>query len=1307
MLFFGARRLRRRDEEDTSSPRWELQSNRWLGMEYMRLERTVKLNQGIPLRNSISGTIGHRRVAAMVRVCLAMCLGSLVSAPTILAQITNVTNDQAVPTPGVGHDYIGTLNEIVNPGNGSLSLRIPLPVPAGRGLTLPISFNYNSSGIIQIRSLVVSGPGGGSNNQTEYSGSVYVSGNLDLGLLEQGGWGFGLPSLIATGISYPGNNTYGGQCPIATGFVFSDSAGTRHAMQLAIPNSLQCQAVGGTVAGAPWTMYTTAYDGDYAAWTNSASNSSDNDIQAMPFVVAGNDGTIYHFPFLSPTGGCGSGLTYCNVPDYIEDRNGNEIKISTTSGNGYPFPITITDSVGRTQSTIPSFQSPTGDQISVSGLSKAFVVNWETIPYNFTIEASSGAPSQICAPVSNVSSSGSMLVVKSIQLPNGQSYQFDYDSLDTGSTSYGLVSQVTYPSGGYVQYKWGPSPQASDSVLYPGIALGSISAATCVATYQAPVVLQRTVSYDGTSTAQKQTFAYTTSFYTNPTPSQVGQWSSKTTSVTTMDAKRSQSFTTKYTYSGFGVPVAADVIGLSGGQVPVESVIQYYDFNAALLKTVTKYWSGFFTPILTEEDTTTPNGLTAGTVYQHDQFHNIIEKAEFDYSKSFPPYYSANGYTTTPTRTTDITYQSFPGRSSLFPNPPIPASPIWDRPCKSVTYAGSSSGTRIAETDTQYDGVTVACGTSGVGTAQAATTPTGTHDETNFGPSSSISRGNASAITRWLSVGTSPQTTFTFDETGQIVSSIEPCSAGCADMTGSNHTTTYSYDSATDTYLTKITYSTPQAGVAESKTFAYDQSTGFLTQSTDQNSQSTTYTYNTPPSSCNYTDGLDRLSEVDYPDGGKTTYCYQDGTYGAGSQTPSVTTSTLLSSGTWKTSIAAMDGMDHVILTGLTSDPNGTDYVATTYDGEGRVATVTNPYRGPSVPANSTIAYSYDSLGRKLLETDQDGNTQQWCYDGVTNWVLTGNCSPQIDPISTAGSVTGTWVDYTDQNGNHWQRDSDFFGRLTEVVEPNGLANSPVMQTSYAYDVLGNLVGGDQYGISGNTARSRKFTYDSLSRLVSSQNPETGTVTYTYDLDGNLSTKSDGRGVVVNYGYDVLSRVLSKTYSGSVTGTATSCYQYDSSSVTNGIGRLSAAWTQSGSSGACSGQMPGLQTLRSMLAYDALGRIRSEQQCIANKCTSGEVPSLSYDYDSAGDLITLGNSVGARGAALNFTYAYDGASRLSSLTSDWAAFPTNLFAVGASNGYNAASQLQNWTQGTNLSVTQGYGPRQWITSISATGQIPQ
>jgi hypothetical protein len=66
------------------------------------------------------------------------------------AQIANVTDVESVPIPGAGRDYVGFLQETVNPANGSLSVRIAVPIPEGRKLTTPFSFAYDSDGAIPI-----------------------------------------------------------------------------------------------------------------------------------------------------------------------------------------------------------------------------------------------------------------------------------------------------------------------------------------------------------------------------------------------------------------------------------------------------------------------------------------------------------------------------------------------------------------------------------------------------------------------------------------------------------------------------------------------------------------------------------------------------------------------------------------------------------------------------------------------------------------------------------------------------------------------------------------------------------------------------------------------------------------------------------------------------------------------------------------------------------------------------------------------------------------------------------------------------
>ena len=66
------------------------------------------------------------------------------------------------------------------------------------------------------------------------------------------------------------------------------------------------------------------------------------------------------------------------------------------------------------------------------------------------------------------------------------------------------------------------------------------------------------------------------------------------------------------------------------------------------------------------------------------------------------------------------------------------------------------------------------------------------------------------------------------------------------------------------------------------------------------------------------------------------------------------------------------------------------------------------------------------------------------------------------------------------------------------------------MRTFYSYDALGNLLRVEQRGDTTDSTkwRIRTFTYDSLSRLLTATNPESGTITYSYDDDGNLLQKT-------------------------------------------------------------------------------------------------------------------------------------------------------------------------------------------------------
>src|SRR5438445_252587 len=117
--------------------------------------------------------------------------------------------------------------------------------------------------------------------------------------------------------------------------------------------------------------------------------------------------------------------------------------------------------------------------------------------------------------------------------------------------------------------------------------------------------------------------------------------------------------------------------------------------------------------------------------------------------------------------------------------------------------------------------------------------------------------------------------------------------------------------------------------------------------------------------------------------------------------------------------------------------------------------------------------------------------------------------------------------------------------------------------THYPYDSLDDLRTVEQRAGSSGALQTRTFVYDSLKRLNSATNPESGTICYGtvvsgqcqpngYDANGNLVYKTDARGVLTSFEpYDALNRPITKHYSD---GTPIVSYNYDTAS--NGKGRL-------------------------------------------------------------------------------------------------------------------------------------------------------
>jgi RHS repeat-associated protein len=1067
--------------------------------------------------SSLSPSVATLRVGLLFFVSTILLTQGFVAS----AQIENVTNSTSTPIQGAGHDYIKMLSETVNPANGSVSVRIQTPTPSGRGISLPFSFAYDSNGEAHLTS--------------DFSGNGYWIDNS--AYLGQGGWSYSAPLLsnilVETEVQRQGRPP--SFCGDYRDYVFQDATGGRHSLDVAFVVSSMSVC---DLLPLPPTTKLTGGDDYYQATIGSTT-------QSLATIVD-SAGTVYTFPALaqnheSPGNGF---LPSSSLPSLIEDRNGNQIVVTDLGlqTNGVVGAFTVTDPLGRTLLSSSGF-GVSGNTVTVSGVPEPYIVTWGPFSANFAPNYVLTNPGQTCGAI--LSDTSTRNKIKNLQLPNGQSYQFSYES------TYGMVNQITYPNGGYVHYTWGVN-SLSEAAAYEEL---HIYLDNCWYQYDVPAVTQRTVSFDGVHTALTQTFTYTTTWGSDPR-----YWSSKTTTVKTTDNVTGLVSINVYTYTPVPGPYQVNDSRLFSAQIPVEQTVVYENAGGTALRSTNKIWYDQY-QLKNQQTVLSDSSASAKPMsqitYTYGAGAQVTDKKEYDYGAGAPG---------TLLRNTVTNYQSFVA-TPIYPT----AASIFNKPCQNIVYDGS--GNRYSETDYFYDNgsTSTVCGTAGTPSVTGVASLTG-HDETNYGASSTAPRGNLTQKTQYSSAGTTPITTFTYDESGQVLSMTDACgNASCSDMTGSTHTTSYSYANSytilsggqnvgytpsgnTNAYLTKRT-----DALGHTEQFTYDYNVGQLTVSTDENTQSTTYLYNDP---------FSRPKQVNYPDGGLTTLAYNDAPYNGSwvNPSPSVTTTKAMLSALNEVSTVAFDGMGHTVGTILSSDPDGTTYTATTYAGTGKPYQSYNPTRCSTPTSNcgettwGVTTNTYDVLGRTTQVAEPDGSK-----------VLT--------------SYSGNQTTVTDEAGNQRTSQVDGVGRLTSVLEaPNN--NGYGFPTTYAYDPLNDLTSVTQKGNSGSSGnwRPRSFVYDSLARLTSASNPESGTILYSYDANSNLSTRiapspnqpaTGTATVTTSYSYDVLNRITGKSYADTYTNnpiTPGVMYGYDGSSLSscptpigwastgtlNGIGRRTA-----------------------------------------------------------------------------------------------------------------------------------------------------
>lgn len=402
--------------------------------------------------------------------------------------------------------------------------------------------------------------------------------------------------------------------------------------------------------------------------------------------------------------------------------------------------------------------------------------------------------------------------------------------------------------------------------------------------------------------------------------------------------------------------------------------------------------------------------------------------------------------------------------------------------------------------------------------------------------------------------------------------------------------------------------------------------------------------------------------------------------------------------------------------------PAGVQVTRTTYDNDGRptlveqgTATDQSDAALAAVSVLSQTAAEYNVTGRKAKETVSTGGAVQSVTQHSYNVLGDLECAALRMNPAAYGSLPASACDLGPAGGFGPDRITrnvyDAAGQLLQVQQGVG---TPLQKNEVTYAYSPNGLRTRLTDANGNVA---SMTYDGFDRQVAWNFPSptapgqvsaTDYEAYGYDANGNRTSlrKRDGR--TITYAYDALNRMTSKIIpDGSglpAWATRDVHYGYDlrglqlyarfdgpsGEGVTNtydGLGRLTASTITMSGFGAVIGSGYDANGARTYLTYpdgqsvayhrDGLGRIYFASQF-------GQ-PLFHPQYDAFGRMSAMYRQVDSTilGAPTDWgaptTFAYDGASRLASLTHDFRFFKTN-HDVTTSFTYSPASQMVSRTQ---------------------------
>jgi RHS repeat-associated protein len=1006
---------------------------------------------------------------------------------------------------------------------------------------------------------------------------------------------------------------------------------------------------------------------------------------------------------------------------WIRDRNGN--KISFQYGGWGPGGLSkITDSLNREVNIAygndPATPYNDHDEITFKGFGGGSTVRTIKIFYSQMSSvmatdrnANPPVPYPIKSygqlfPEMNGSTStpfDQQQIVSSVELPDGRSYQFRYNS-------YGELARVELPTGGAIEYDYlaglsGGLPTASGSYGGGGA-------------YIDKQIYRRVSARRVYGDKNSSIYEYKT---TISRPESIGGGNLGYVDVENLDYYGAFLSKERHYYTGSArVPIAQQPTDYSqwktGREWKTES---FASDGTTTLRRMENTWQqpqdGYSWPLTMPEanDTVRANNpkitQTLNTLvdtnqvskqtFAFDAHFNQTDVYEFDYGSGAAPTYA-----TRHTHSDYVTVNAVNGINYAGPASGPNYTPsdyhIRNLPWKKIVYSvntATGAESKASQAEFEYDRYDAsAYHASLLGRSDISGMDSG-YIATNSSPA----RGNVTKVTSYsdaVGLAGAVSSYKQYDVAGNVLVSVDALGNATTfdfrDNFGSPDGTAQSGGNPSNT-------APPELSAASKKAYAipfkmsnalghtsyaqYDYYLGKPVDSEDPNGVK---------SSIYYADALDRptkgIRAVGTAAAGQTLFIYNDKDIVVSGNPPrSITTikdKDVLgesNSGNGLKSLALYDGLGRTwrgaTYEGNTGAGNTWAIADTQFDGLGRVSKTSNPYRAAdpsagaaSPPSGTWTATTYDALGRALTVQTPD--------TAVVTTVYSGNAVTVIDPA-----------------GKQRRSLTDGLGRLIRVDEPDGTnslgaVGSPTQPTYYTYDALGNLRRVQQ------GTQTRWFAYDSLSRLIYAKNPEQTTnsafvytdntvspantqwsVKYQYDANGNLLQKTDARNVGVIYAYDALNRNTTVNYDNTAVNPDITRYYDNSAAGTYGKGRF---WYDYAGGDYSNGQNVEHKAID---GYDPLGRPLSMRRHFKLNGTWSNGFTTSQTCDLAGNVKAI---TYPSGNVVNYSYNAAGqqagfTGKLGGLTGGGPGGDVN-YATGMQ--YNPRGQMIRETFGTNAAL---------------------